>query len=47
MDIAMCFAFRQHKAVAGVFRCNDDDDNGNSYVFVLLKENQDNRCEQS
>jgi hypothetical protein len=29
-DSTICFVFRQHKAVADVLQCNDDDGNGNS-----------------
>jgi hypothetical protein len=31
----MCFAFKQHKAVANVVQCNDDDDIGNYYRFLF------------
>jgi hypothetical protein len=27
------FVFRQHKAVADLLQCSDNDDNGNSYFF--------------
>jgi hypothetical protein len=29
----MYFVFRQHKAVADVLHCNDDDKNGNYYLI--------------
>jgi hypothetical protein len=29
-DLTICFVFRQHKVVADVLQCNDDDGNGNS-----------------
>jgi hypothetical protein len=35
----MCFVFRQHKAVADVLQCNDDNDNDNyCFLFFPLKE---------
>jgi hypothetical protein len=31
----MYFVFRQHKAVADVLQCNDDDDNGNYSLYFF------------
>jgi hypothetical protein len=44
----MCSVFRQHKAVADVLQCIDDDDNGKyCSLFISPKVKQDDRYEQS
>jgi hypothetical protein len=40
------FDFRQHKAVADVLQCNDDDDNGNFY-FSFFSEGEARRSVRS
>jgi hypothetical protein len=46
-DLTMCFVFRQHKAVADVLQCNDNDDNGSYYFYVLLSEGDARRSLRS
>jgi hypothetical protein len=42
----MCFVFRQHKAVADVLQCNDDDVNG-IYFYLYFSEGEARRSLQS